>query len=121
LTDLAVLDTATGNLYTTGVTPQEAEGKHYVDDLVWAPDNRHLLVIGSVTPFQNTSQAGIDGLYLVDFISAQSDHLLSAYKFYASPSDNNLAWSSDGSKLLIRCPTMEEDRVCLISVQGTRR
>jgi hypothetical protein len=32
---------------------------------------------------------------------------------------NNLAWSPDGSKLLIRCPTMEEDRVCFISIQRT--
>ncbi|MBI5838882.1 MAG: hypothetical protein HZB19_02160 [Chloroflexi bacterium] len=117
LTDLTVLDTATGNLYITGITPQEVEGKHYVDDFVWAPDNRHLLAIGSVTPFQNSSQVGIDGLYLVDFISGQSDHLLPEYKFYASPSDNNLAWSPDGSKVVIRCPTYEEDRVCFISVQ----
>jgi len=119
LTDLAVLDTGTGNLITIGVIPQEMGKKHYVDDFVWAPDNRHLLAIGHVPSFQNTGQAGISGLYLVDFISGQSVNLLSAYTFYANMSQNNLAWSPDGSRLLIRCPTYEEDRVCLISVQRT--
>ena len=119
LTDLAVLDTGTGNLITIGVIPQEMGEKHYVDDFVWAPDNRHLLAIGHVPSFQNTGQAGISGLYLVDFISGQSVNLLSAYTFYANMSQNNLAWSPDGSRLLIRCPTYEEDRVCLISVQRT--
>jgi hypothetical protein len=119
LTDMAVLDTETGNLYTIGVTPQEMEGKHYVDDFVWAPDNRQLLAVGRVIPFQRTSQTEIAGLYLVDFMSGQSLKLLPAYKFYANMSQDNLAWSPDGSKLLIRCPTYEEDRVCLISIQRT--
>jgi len=121
LTELVVLDIVTGNLYTIRVTPQEIEGRHYVDDFVWAPDNLHLLAIGSATPFQNTGQADIAGLYLVDFTSGQSVNLLSTYKFYANMSKNNLAWSPDGSKLLVRCPTMEEDRVCFISVQRTQQ
>jgi len=111
--DLAILDALTGNLYTMRVTPQEIEGRHYVNDIAWAPDNRHVLVIGSIFPFQGTGQDDSRGLYLVDFISGQSDYLLPTYKF----SSSNLAWSHDGSKLLVRCPTMEEDRVCFISVQ----
>jgi Tol biopolymer transport system component len=117
LIDIVVLDTATGNLYTAGVTPQEMEGKHFVDDFIWAPDNRHLLAVASIIPFQGNRQEGISGIYLVDFVSAKSDRLLPAYTFYASMGDNNLAWSPDGSKLLIRCPTMKEERVCFVSVQ----
>lgn len=119
LTDLAILDAETGSLTTIELISQDVEGKHYVDDFVWAPDNRHLLAIGHVPSFQNTDQASIAGLYLVDFMSGQSINLLSEYKFYANMSQNNLAWSPDGSKLLIRCPTVEEDRVCFISVQRT--
>jgi hypothetical protein len=120
--DLTVLDSMTGNLYTTGVVPQETKGKHYVDDFVWAPDNHHLLVIGKVSPFQLPSQADIKnelrGLYLVDFISGQSVRLLPANSFYADSFKSNLAWSPDGSKLLIRCSAVV-DQICLISVQTT--
>ncbi len=111
--DLAILDAVTGNLYTMRVTSEEVEGRHYVSDIAWAPDNRHLLAIGSIFPSQGTGQVDSRGLYLVDFISGQSSNVLPSYQF----SSSNLAWSSDGSKLLVRCPTVEEDRVCFISVQ----
>jgi len=119
-TDLVVLDTISGKTYTVEVTPKELEGKHYVDDFVWAPDNYHLLVVASVVPFHGTKQEGASGLHLVDFISGQSVNILSAYKFYANSSQSNLAWSFDGSKLLARCPTMEEERVCYIDVQKVK-
>jgi WD40 repeat protein len=121
LTDMVILDTITGSLYTLGVTPQEVGGKHYIDDFVWAPDNHHLLAVGSVFSSQNSSLADIAGLYLVDFMSGQSVNVLSTYKFYENMSQNNLAWSPDGSKLLIRCPTIVEDRVCLVSIQKTEQ
>lgn len=69
--------------------------------------------MGSVFPFQSTGQTDHRGLYLVDFMSGQSDQILSSYRF----SGSNLVWSPDGSKLLVRCPTIEEDRVCFIAVQ----
>lgn len=120
--DLTVLDSLTGNLYTTGVVPQETKGKHYVVDFVWAPDNHHLLAIGKVPPFQLPSQADINnelrGLYLVDFISGQSVRLLPTDSFYADWFKSNLAWSLDGSKLLIRCPAVV-DQICLIAVHKT--
>jgi Tol biopolymer transport system component len=116
-TDLTLLDTTMGNLITLVVTPQEMEGRHYVDDFVWAPDNCHLLAIGSVSLFKNNEHE--NGLYLVDFMSGQSAHVASEYKSSLSPQDDNLAWSPDGSKLLIRCPLDAADQICLISVQRT--
>lgn len=116
LTDLVVLDAETEKLYSMQVVPQDAGGKHYVDDFVWAPDNQHLLAVGSAYSFHDTGLPEIAGLYLVDFKLGQSTSILPSYKFYASMGGDNLAWSPDGSKLLIRCPTMQEDRVCLISV-----
>lgn len=119
--DLAFLDTITGELYTIVVTPQEMIGNYYVDDFAWAPDNHHLLALGSVYSFQNANQVDSDhhGLYLVDFISGQSNNILPEYSFSASSSQNNLTWSPDGSKLLVRCPTHEDERICLINVQRT--
>jgi Tol biopolymer transport system component len=112
-----VLDVVTGNLYTVNVTSQQVEGKHFVDDFAWAPDNRHLLAIGSFFPYANQSDDEQSRLYLVDFISGQSDDILPTYTFYASPSKGNLAWSPDGSKLLVRCPTAADERICFITVQ----
>ncbi|MEK6752904.1 MAG: hypothetical protein AABZ00_11645 [Chloroflexota bacterium] len=121
-TDLAVLDAFTGNLYTIGVVPQEIVGKHYVDDFVWAPDNHHLLAVGSVFPFSYGNQADSNSehheLYLVDFISGQSKNILPEYRFNVSSTNDNLAWSSDGSKVLVRCSTQKEARVCFVSVQS---
>jgi hypothetical protein len=120
VTELAVLDTVTGKLYTATVTPQE--GKHYVVDFVWAPDNHHLIALGNI-PSQNTGQdqTAHHELYLVDFMTGQSVNILPEYKsFFADGAPlNNLAWSPDGSKLLILCPTMQEEHVCFVSVQRT--
>lgn len=120
-TDLVVLDTTTGNLLTIGVTSQDLENEHYVDDFTWAPDNRHLLALGH-TQLQNTSSETIHhDLYLVDFMSDQSVHLFPEFRSFIAngPPRNNIAWSPDGSKLLIRCPTNGVDRICLINTQRT--
>jgi hypothetical protein len=121
--DLTVLDTLTGGLYSVDVTPQDAGGRHFVDDFVWAPDNRHLLAIGRLSPLPHASQSDTvqSKLYLVDFIHGQSEDILPAYTFYASELSTNLAWSPDGSKLLVRCPTTNEERVCFVKVQKIRQ
>lgn len=122
-TDMTILDTTTGKLSTTMVVPQETKGKHYITDFVWAPDNRHLLALESL-PSQITASGenAHHELYLVDFIFGESIHLFPEYKsFFADGAPkNNFAWSSDGSNLLIRCPTNLVDRVCLISVQKAK-
>lgn len=113
--DLIVLDTVTGDLITLSVIPQETEGLHFVDDFVWAPDNRHLLAIGDIyTPTDSQSETG---LYLVDSISGQSIHVVPENKGFVFSRDNNFAWSPDGSKVVIHCPTQTIDQICLISVQ----
>jgi hypothetical protein len=120
-TDLVVLEPATGKLSAKEVTPQKTESRHYVDDFAWAPDNRHLLAVGRVSSYHNVGPPESAGLYLVDFVSDQVVSLLPAYTFYANMSQDNLAWSPDGSKVLIRCPTQVVDRICLISVRRTEK
>jgi hypothetical protein len=121
-TELEILDSITGTIVKVEVTPNAVVGEHSVDDFVWAPDNHHLVAFGSVFPSQDPSQHNLirPGLYLVDFISNQSNQLFSDYSSFFSDALpwNNLAWSPDGSKLLIRCPTNEIDRFCLISVSA---
>jgi len=115
--ELALLDTATGNLIIFNVTPQEIAGQHYVKSFTWAPDNRHLLAIGEIyTSLDNQSETG---LYLVDFVSGQSVRVVPENKGFVFSHDNNFAWSPDGSKVVIHCPTKTVDQICLIPVQRT--
>lgn len=114
--DMAVLDTATGELHTMEVLPPTVEFKRYVDNFVWAPDNRHLLAVGAVSSQNAPNNGGADWLselYLVDFMAGQSVSIFPDYGGFFTP---NLAWSHDGTKLLINCPTNKTGRLCLISV-----
>jgi dipeptidyl aminopeptidase/acylaminoacyl peptidase len=114
--DLTVLDVATGNMQVLNVMPKETGGLQVVDDFVWAPDNRHILAHGSVirstTPLDPSN---LYELYLVDIVSGQSDNVIPGYQFYTN-SPRKMAWSMDGSKLLVSCPADGVDRLCIIPV-----
>ena len=111
--DLTVLDTVTGTLKVLSVLPQEKDGAPLVDDFVWAPDNHHLLAFGET--YMRGSQDN-SALYLIDFVSGKSNNVTPSYEFYTN-SGSSMAWSPDGSKVVVRCPTNLVDRICLISVQ----
>jgi len=113
-TDLTILDSATGSLYTMEVVPQELIGRHFVGDLAWSPDNHHLLALGSNVSFPHCAPDCYDDtrLYLVEFLSGQVDSILPDRQFIANTSGTNLAWSPDGSKIIALCPAL-----CSISVQ----
>jgi hypothetical protein len=95
----------------------DIEGKHLAQDVVWALDNHHLLFTIRTKYSQVTYT--YDGLlYLSDFISGQVERIIPTYQFNIGGAMTNLAWSPDGSKLLMNCPTPEGiKQVCLISVQ----
>ncbi len=120
-TDLAVLDTATGNLYTMEFYPQDMVGRRYVMDIAWASDNYHLAAISEVTSFPGCAPNcnSYRRLYVVDFINSQTKQLFPSYQFAGGSWGTNLAWSLDGSKIIANCPTENEGRLCLISVQKT--
>ena len=119
--DLGILDTVTGNLYTIQIAQGENLSRQFVEDIAWAPDNNHLVAIGSIFPLSGngTNNQGDKqtGLYLIDVVSGQNIHFLPDYEFSAGWPGTNLSWSSDGSQLIVRCPTPEEERLCLITVQ----
>lgn len=124
-TDLAVLDTIKGSLHTVEVVSQDVQGKHYVSDFTWAPDNLHLLALEDVPATYDSYRAETihHDLYLVDFTSDQNIQLLPEFKsfFGRGMPWNSFAWSPDGSKLFVHCPVQKApvgiDRFCLISVQ----
>lgn len=125
--DLVVLDSVTGILRTIDVVSRDVEGKHYVTDFTWAPDNYHLLVLENVpsTYDPHRYETVHHELYLVDSISHESIHLFPEYKSFIGGGApwSSFAWSPDGSKLLVRCPVPRVpvgiDRFCLIPVQST--
>jgi len=49
---------------------------------------------------------------LVDFLSGQVDSILPEHQFIPNMDGTNLAWSPDGSKVVVLCSTL-----CSISVQ----
>jgi Tol biopolymer transport system component len=116
--DLAVLDTATGNLYTMAFSP-DVEGRHYVWDIAWAPDSYHLVAIGQVGAYQHCAPNCMDDvnrMYLVDFISGKADLIFPSFQFSSGDIGENLAWSPDGTKILAQCRTEKVARLCLIPV-----
>ncbi len=124
--DLAVLDSITGDLRTLDVVPPNVKGQHYVTDLTWTPDNLHLLVFADIPSTYDNFKTMHHKLYFVDFTTGQSAPLFPEFKSffaYGIPGMNNFAWSPDGLKLLMRCPSLKgrtTDRFCLISVQRTK-
>lgn len=114
--DLAVLDATTGTFYTSQIAP-ELNGQHYVTDIAWAPDSRHLIALGEVRE-NSQGEKQNRGLYFVDFASGQSIHLSLEQSFGGGWWGSNMVWSPDGSKLLVACPTEKEERLCLILVQA---
>jgi WD40 repeat protein len=117
--DMTVLDAVTGELHTTEVLPPSVETKRYVDNFVWAPDNRHLLAVGTASSQNKQNNGGTDNLfelYLVDFMAGQSISVLPDYSGFFTP---NLAWSPDGTKLAIDCTLNGGYRLCLISVNAS--
>lgn len=116
--DLTLLDIQTGNLITLRGAPEGIDGQLYLNDFMWAPDNHHLLALGSVHLSQNNLDGNnVTGLYLVDVASGQSVYI-GDYKSAVDPYSNNWAWSPDGTKLLMRCPTHTVDQICLVAVQS---
>jgi len=114
--DLLILDTVTGNLYQTDVTKfspsdLDIQGKHYVIDVAWAPDNQHLAVIGYVNSAGGNAIPDLHRLFLLDFFTGKAIQISS--ENLGRNMDANLLWSDNGSHLLVKC----SDGLCLLSVQ----
>jgi hypothetical protein len=119
-TDLAVLDMKTGKLYEINakqIIPLDEQALHILLDVTWAPDNRHLAVVGQVVHINSSANNDSSGLYIIDFVSNQSAPIVSDQRLGSYFGETNIIWARDGSKLLAQCPTLYEGRLCLLSVQ----
>jgi hypothetical protein len=119
-TDLAVLDMKTGRLYEINakqIIPLDEQALYVLVDIAWAPDNRHLAVIGQVVQINSSGGNDSRGLYIIDFVSNQSAPIAPDQRLGSYFGETNIIWSRDGSKLLAQCPTFSEGRLCLLSVQ----
>lgn len=122
---LSVLDGLTGNFYQVDskkMVPEEMKDccRHIVSNFSWAPDNRHLIVMGTADITGTGEHNPIHKLYLVDFISGDVDDLFPSYEFFnVGWKGTELAWSPDGLKLIADCPTEEQGRLCLFAVKRT--
>ncbi len=118
--ELVVLDGMTGVLYTISVLPKDAKGEHQVEDIAWASDNRHLVVIGESfdhsIPDANGKYSRKPKLYLVDFINNQRKQILPNRECYSVWWGTSLSWSPDGSKLLAACKIEDLIQFTLILV-----
>jgi len=117
--DLAVLDTKTGELYTSQIIPDGMEGLHFVNDVAWAPDNQHLAAITQTLVRDQATQKyyKLSNLYYIDFLYDKVVQIPSSENLGAGLGVPNLIWAGNGSQLLIKCPTDQMDRVCLFTVQ----
>ncbi len=119
--NLSVLDGLTGNFYQIDekkLAPAEMKDwRHIVSNFSWAPDNRHLIVMGTADFIGTGEHNYVNKLYLVDFISGGVDNLFPSYEFNIAWKGTGLAWSPDGLKLLADCPTEEQGRLCLFAVK----
>ncbi len=100
-TDLTILDTRTGDLRTLQPAPDINPGQHYVTDIAWAHDSRHLAVLGLV----RMDEVGIayDGLFFVDAVSGEFRRILPDHEF-GGAWGWEAAWSPSGSLLAVLCP-----------------
>lgn len=119
-TDLAVLDTATGKLYTLKVDAEIKNSRQFITDIAWVPDNRHILIEENIYSYEDEAK-DVSKLFLGDFMAGKVKQVLPSYPFQTRAGSTDLAWSPDGSKLLVHCAIKSKniDRICLMSVQQT--
>lgn len=113
-TELTILDMRTGERRTLSPSPDIEPGRHYVTDMTWSPDNRYLVVLEVV----RMTEAGTEkeGLFIVNAATGEFQQILPEYEFGGGSESMQLAWDPTGSFLAVNCPTPEEGKLCIISV-----
>lgn len=112
--DLTLLNVQTGEVRTvrptTAKTTGQTAGGRYVTGVSWSPDSKVLIA---------TALVGDDGVYTYDgLFTVTTDgsmrRILPSYEGAGFP---QIEWSPDGQLIAVGCPTIDEDRLCLITVK----
>lgn len=112
-TELTILAMETGSLRALQPAPDINGGQHYVTDMAWAPDSQIIAIRAAVEEKEGVLY---EGLYLVEVLTGQNKHMLPQTMFTGGDAGWSLAWSPDGHRLAVNCPTRNEGRLCLIAV-----
>ncbi len=111
--ELTILDPVSGELRSMHPEQYVYPGQYYVTDVAWGPDSYHLVVLAVV----REDEIGVEyeGLYLTEVDNTEFQRLAPEHEFGGAWGEE-LAWSPDGLRLAVLCPTSEEGRLCIIPV-----
>jgi len=113
-TELTILDMETGEHRTLSPGPDIEPGRHYVTGMAWLPDSRYLVVLGDIRTTETGSEK--ECLFIVNAFTGEFKQILPVHEFGGGSWIMQLAWDPTGSLLAVNCPTPEEGRMCIISV-----
>lgn len=112
--EVTVLDTVIGDQRQL---PLEGDAQ----EIDWAPDSRHLLVLSMLDKSQ---WRPVQKLFVADTWTDKSREVSPEHIFGGGTGFNlQMAWSPDGRKVAVKCPlwpegqAIAEDRICLITVE----
>jgi hypothetical protein len=117
----SVLDTATGHVYEIDekqLISTDIKGQLSINDIAWAPDNRHLAATVQVSDYSvppGENYIKLRDLYVIDFVSNRAVQIPSDIKFGTTYGHTSILWSDDGSQLLVMCSA--PGGLCLLPVQ----
>jgi hypothetical protein len=119
---LAIIDTSSGEKFILKAAQPGDKGPHFFKDLAWAPDSQHLAIIDENSNYQAPEYSDewvTRQLFLVDFIQGKKRPIFPSHEFGGGDVGQNLAWSPDGSNIVVKCPEENAYALCLISVKVT--
>ncbi len=108
---LTILDTITGELHHVHPKQYIEPGQYYVMDMAWAPNSQIIAVQAAVELRERVLYAG---LYLVEVATGRDMRVLPEALFTGGDAGWNLAWSPNGQRMAVNCPTANEGRLCMI-------
>ena len=114
-TELTIVDMKTGMLRNLQPTSDITPGQHYVTDIAWSPDSQYIATLGIVGIDEMGSEE--EGVFIIEASTGHSQPEPSDYDLGGGLWGWQLAWSVNGSQLIVTCPTQEEGRLCTISLK----
>jgi Tol biopolymer transport system component len=112
--ELMLLDVTTSSLQLIQFPWDNLSGKQYATDVTWSPDSAYLAAIAKLS-FENGQAER--GLFIVNPIASTAQRIPSIVSVGGGALGQQIAWSGDGSQIAVNCPTPEQGRLCIASVE----
>jgi WD40 repeat protein len=114
-TELTIVDMKTGQLRNLQPTSDVTPAQHYVTDIAWSPDSQYVATLGIVGIDEMGSEKA--GVFIIEASTGKLQPGPSDYELGGGLWGWQLAWSVDGSQLVVACPTPEEGKLCTVSLK----